>query len=307
MIPYNTLIVLSGVGLLGACAGLVGSFAVLRRRALTGDALAHAALPGVCLAFLALGGRNLSAMLLGAFLTGVLGVVVIAALRRWTRIKEDAAIGIVLGVFFGAGIALSRYIQTRLTTGSKAGLDSYIYGKTSDMLAQDVYLIAALALLCVAVIVLLYKEFQVIAFDPDFARAQGWPVYGLDLLLMSLLAVAVVIALPAVGVIMIAALLILPAATARFWTDRLSRLLILSALLGAGAGLAGAWLSSLSTSLPAGPIIVLCGTTAFLFSTLFAPRRGILSRLLVRRRVGRQPEQTPWPGAWDDRVEEAPS
>src|SRR5436190_5476821 len=110
MIRYNTAIVLAGVSILGASCGLVGVFAVLRRRALTGDALAHAALPGVCLAFLAMGGRDLSAMLLGAFLTGVLGLVIIAALRRWTRIKEDAALGSVLSVFFGAGIALSRYI-----------------------------------------------------------------------------------------------------------------------------------------------------------------------------------------------------
>lgn len=284
MIPYNTLIVLSGVGLLGACAGLVGTFAVLRRRALTGDALAHAALPGVCLAFLVVGGKNLSAMLLGAFLTGVLGVVIISALRRWTRIKEDAAIGIVLGVFFGAGIALSRIIQQQ-ATGSKAGLDSFIYGKTSGMLAQDVYLIGGLALLCLALILLLYKEFKVVAFDPAFARTQGWPAFWLDLLLMSLLAVAVVVALPAVGVIMIAALLILPAATARFWTDRLSWLLGLSALLGAGAGLTGAWLSSRSEQLPAGPVIVLCGTSAFVLSALLAPRRGILGRLLVRRRL----------------------
>src|SRR5262249_39926493 len=189
-------------------------FAVLRRRALTGDALAHAALPGLCLAFLVVGERNLPAMLLGALVTGVLGVSIITALKQRTRIKEDAAIGIVLSVFFGAGVVLSRLIQNLSATGSKAGLESYILGKTAGMIAQDVYLIGGVALASLALMLLLYKEFRLVAFDPEFARIEGWPTYRLDLLLMVLIAVTVVIGLPAVGVVMMTALLILPAAAA---------------------------------------------------------------------------------------------
>jgi len=280
VIAYNTAVVLIGVGLLGACAGPVGSFAVLRRRALTGDALAHAALPGVCLAFLVVGQRSFFALLFGALLSGILGVLIISALRRWTRIKEDAAIGLVLSVFFGAGIVLSKYIQTSVLSGSKAGLDSYLLGKTSQMIAQDVYLIAGTALFCLLTLVLCYKELKLISFDPDFARAQGWPLLALDLLLMLLLALTVVISLPPVGVVMVAALLILPGVTARFWTDRLGALLILSAGLGALTGICGALLSAQSSALPAGPIIVLCGTAFFLVSALLAPRRGLLARWL---------------------------
>ena len=206
-ISYNTAVVLLGTSLLGANAGLVGCFAVLRRRALTGDALAHAALPGLCLAFLAVGQRSRPALLLGAFVTGVLGVVVIAALRRWTRIKEDAAIGIVLSVFFGAGIVLSRLIQNRSSVGSKAGLDSYILGKTAGIIAQDVYLIAGVSLASLVLVLVLYKEFKLVVFDSGFASVQGWPVLGLDLLLMGLIALAVVFGLPAVGVVLMAALL----------------------------------------------------------------------------------------------------
>ncbi len=296
MIAYNTAVVLIGVSLLGACAGPVGSFAVLRRRALTGDALAHAALPGVCLAYLVVGQRSFFALLLGALVSGLLGVLVIAVLRRWTRIKEDAAIGIVLGVFFGAGIVLSRYIQKNVSTGSKAGLDSYLLGKTSQMIAQDVYLIAGAALFCLLTLLLFYKELKLIAFDPDFGRVQGWPVLLLDLLLMLLLAVTVVIGLPPVGVVMIAALLILPGVTARFWTDRLGVLLILSSVLGALTGWCGALLSALSSALPAGPIIVLCGTGFFLLSALLAPRRGLLARLLSQRHM-RQAHPLRWVGA----------
>src|SRR3569623_1979672 len=217
LLSYNTLVVLAGTSLLGAVSGLVGSFAVLRRRSLTGDARAHASLPGLCIAFLIVGGRSLPAMLLGAFISGILGVACISGLRRWTRIKEDAAIGIVLSVFFGFGIVLSEVIQNQTTGGSKAGLNSYILGYTAGMLLQDVYLIAALAGVCLAVIVALYKEFKLTAFDPDFGRALGHPSLALDLLLMALIAVAVVIALPAVGVVLSAALLIIPGAAARFW------------------------------------------------------------------------------------------
>lgn len=278
LVSYNTLVVLLGTSLLGANAGLIGTFAVLRRRALVGDALAHAALPGLCLAVLAVGSRNLPAMLAGALLTGLAGVVIVAGLRRWTRIKEDAALGIVLSVFFGAGIALSLMIRRHLEGGSAAGLESYIFGKTAGMIRADVYFFAGVAAAGLAMIWLLFKELKVSSFDPGFAQVQGWPILGLDLLLMALVAVGVVIALPAVGVVLMAALLILPTAAARFWTDRLSHLLMISALIGCATGALGTAISSRYSQLPAGPTIVLVGTTIFLISMLFAPLRGGIAR-----------------------------
>ena len=286
-VSYNTLVVLAGVGLLGVCAGLVGSFAVLRRRALIGDALAHAALPGVCLAFLAFRERSLPLLLLGGFLSGVLGVVVVTALRHLTRVKEDAAIGIVLSVFYGAGIVLYSRIQKSGGAGSRAGLDSYFLGKTSGMLLSDVYVIAGAALFCLLLIVLMYKEFKVTAFDPGFASVQGWPAFLLDLLLLAMIAVTVIIGLPAVGVVLMAALLIVPAATARFWTDRLGMMLVLSAVFGLVTGVGGA-LTTVPYSLPSGPMIVLTGTALFLGSMLFAPRRGVVARVLMNRAFRRR-------------------
>jgi manganese/zinc/iron transport system permease protein len=287
LLAYNTIVVLLGVSILGAGAGLVGSFAVLRKRALTGDAVAHAALPGVCAAFLILGERNLTFMLLGALVSGVLGIVIISALCRWTRVREDAAIGIVLSVFPGLGFALSRIIQNVVTSGSKAGLESFILGKTAGMTRPDVYLILAASLFCLAMVLVLYKEFKVVAFDTGFAQSLGWPVYWLDLLLMSLIAVAVVIGLPAVGIIMMAALLILPGAAARFWTDSLSWLLFIAGAFGLITGLAGTVFSALFAMLPAGPIIVLTGSVIFLASMLFGTRRGAIARLLAHRRFQR--------------------
>lgn len=290
-INYNTLIVLMGASLLGACCGMVGSFAVLRRRSLTGDALAHAALPGICLGFLFAQERSLVFMLLGALLTGILGTQVIASLRRYTRIKEDAAIGIVLSVFFGVGIVLKTYIQQATTTGSKAGLDSYVMGKTAGMIASDVYLISGVALGCLLMILLFYKEMKLIAFDTGFAQSQGWPVFRLDLLLMGLIAVTVVIGLPTVGAVMIAALLIIPSAAARFWTNRLSRMLALSAFFGLLMGIFGTMLSANYEKLPAGAVIVLVGTCLFLLSVLFAPEKGILARIIAHGRFRRKLQQ----------------
>lgn len=286
-IPYNTLLVLATTALLGAVAGVVGCFAVLRRRALVGDALAHAALPGLCIAFLVAGVRSVPIMLLGALASGVVGIGAIVALRRWTRIKEDAAIGIVLSVFFGAGIALSSWIQNSTTTGNKAGLDSYILGKTSGIAAGDLVVVAAACLTCLALVALAFKEFRLVTFDALFARAQGWPVAVVDFCLLAMIAVVVVIGLPTVGVVLMAALLIIPGAAARFWTERLWMMTLLAAAFGLAIGVAGAAASSRVERLPTGPIIVLVGTLLFLVSATFAPRRGAAARFLAARRFAR--------------------
>jgi manganese/zinc/iron transport system permease protein len=291
VIAYNTLVVLLGVGLLGAAAGMVGAFAALRRRALTGDALAHAALPGLCLAFLVVGFRSLPAMLLGALISGLVGVALISFLRNYTRIKEDAAIGIVLSVFFGAGVVLVRLVQNQTAGGSKAGLDSYILGKTAGIVLADVFLIGGIAAFALLVIVIFYKEFLVVVFDPAFGQVQGLPALALDLLLMALLALVVVAGLPAVGVVLMAALLILPSVSARFWSDRFGVILVLSTAFGLLTGVVGTLLSASTHLLPAGPVIVLVGTSLFLMSVLLAPRRGVFGKLLAQRRFRQELRQ----------------
>lgn len=280
---YNTVVVMAGTSLLGSCAGLVGGYAVLRRRALTGDAVAHAALPGLCAAFLLAGHRSLPVMLLGALLSGLLGVAAISFLRRYTRIREDAAIGVVLSVFYAAGLALSRIAQQSSSVGGKAGLDSFLFGKTAGIVLSDVGWIAGVATACIAIVLCLYKEFLAISFDIDFARVQGWPTVALDMAMMALLAVTVVIGLPAVGVVMMAALVILPAAAARFWTDRLATMLMIAPVFGAAIGVIGTGIGDRFSLLPAGPVIVLTGSTLFFASLLLAPRRGVLSKWIRNR------------------------
>lgn len=284
---YNALVVLAGVSLLGAASGVIGAFAVLRRRALVGDALSHAALPGLCLAFLVLRERNLVAMLAGALASGIVALAILAFLARWTRIKDDAALGTVLTVFFGLGIVLLKVIQNLEGTGSKAGLNAYIFGKTAGMTRDDLAVIAVASALGLALVVAFYKVWQVITFDPDFAATLGWPVYWLDLALMSLVACAVVIGLPSVGVVLVSALLILPAVSARCWTDRLAPLLGLSGLLGGLIGLAGSLLSAVYAQLPAGPIIVLCAAAVVAVSLLAGTRRGLWVRWQTQRQFER--------------------
>ncbi|MCH7751894.1 MAG: metal ABC transporter permease [Planctomycetes bacterium] len=198
--------VMIGTALLGGMSGVVGSFAVLRGRSLVGDMLAHAALPGVCLAFLLMGTRNLLGLSLGALATGLLGITAVTVIVRWTRTKEDAAIGIVLSTFFGAGVVLLSVIQKPSVGGNKAGLNLYIFGEPANMLTGDLFLLAGVAVVVLLTVAMLFKEFQLVCFDTDFAQSQGWPTLGLDLAMMAALAVVTVVGLPIVGVILIRAL-----------------------------------------------------------------------------------------------------
>lgn len=283
--------VLGGCMLLGISSGVLGSLALLRRRSLMGDALAHAALPGVCLAFLLTGSRSLGFFLVGALVAGILGAGCIQAITRYSRIKEDAALGIVLSVFFGFGIVLLTLIQ-RTGAASQAGLDKFIFGQAASMVGSDVRIMAISAVVVCTAALALFKEFKLLCFDPGFARGIGFPTAVLDGLLMLLIVLAVVIGLQAVGVVLMAAMLITPAAAARLWTDRLDVMVWLAGIFGALSGALGTAVSTVAERMPTGPLIVLAATAIFLGSITFAPRRGILARLIqrisLRSRVARE-------------------
>jgi manganese/zinc/iron transport system permease protein len=273
---YNTLIVLAGTTLMGLVAGLVGTFTVLRQRALAGDVFAHATLPGLCLAFIAVQERRLWLLLVGAALTGSLAMLAVSILTKNSRIKDDSALALVLGVFFGFGIVLSRWIQNQTTEGSKAGLDSFLLGKTSGMILSDVALIGTVSLLSLIIILTLFKEFQLMIFDPGFACVTGWPVSLLDVILMALVGLVVVAGLPSVGIVLITAMLVIPAAAARFWTNRLSFMCLVSSLIGMLASISGVIFSALFEDLPTGAFMTISAATLFVISAIFAPCRGWL-------------------------------
>ena len=267
--------VLIGATLLGAVGGLVGSFAMLRRQSLLGDALAHAALPGVALAFLLTGSKHPLPLLLGAAVAGLVGALFMVGVVRGSRIKEDSAIGIVLSVFFGAGIVLLTMIQ-RLPGGNKSGLDKFLFGQAATLLPEDVLTISILAVAVLFVVVLFYKEFKLLAFDPEFGASLGLPMRWIEILLTTLLVVVVVVGLQMVGVVLMVAALVTPAAAARQWTQRLGLMLVLAALLGAGTGAGGAVASAMVDDLPTGPAIVVLASAVLVLSLLLAPERGMV-------------------------------
>jgi len=275
----HTLLVILGTALLGLAGGIVGVLAMLRRQALLGDVLAHATLPGLALAFLVVASKQIEALLLGAILSCVAAALTVWILDRWTRLKADARLGLVLGVFFGTGMAVLGSVQD-VPGGGQAGLEAYLFGKPAGMLQRDLVWLSMLASVSLILVVLCYKEFQLLTFDATFARAQGWSVRFLDGLLLGLVVLVVVIGLPVVGVVMVSAMLILPAAAARFWTNRLHLLLVLAGTLGASMGVVGTLISTYIPELPAGPTIILSGTVFFALSLLFGAKRG----LWIRRR-----------------------
>jgi manganese/zinc/iron transport system permease protein len=286
---HNTAVVMRGTMLLGGACGVVGTFLLLRQRALIADALAHAALPGVCLGFLAalaLGveARSLSVLLPAAALCGLLGLACVQALTTLPRVREDAAIGVVLSVFFAGGVVLLSVIQN-LAGGGQAGLNHFIFGQAATMRAADAALIGWMSLALVLAPVICFKELRLLCFDAAFARALGWPTLALDALLLALVTAVTVAGLSAVGAILMVALLIIPAAAARFWTDRLGLMAAIAAGLGAAGCYLGAAVSATLDHVPTGPAIVIACSTGFAASLLAAPRRGVLPALLRRARV----------------------
>jgi manganese/zinc/iron transport system permease protein len=283
--PYNTLVVAAGVASVGFAAGVVGCFAVLRRRALAGDAAAHATLLGVGLAFLLGGGRrDLPLLLGGALSTAIAALAGLVLIGRWTRTREDAATAIVLGVSFGAGITLLSGISARGIPGS-AGLEQFLLGHTAGLTAADAMILGALSLLAVALVTLFLKESTLVAFDPLFAAASGWPVTLIDYALVVLVAVMVVVGLPAAGAVLVTALVVIPPVTARQWTDRVGVMLPLAGLFGLVAALTGVAVSSAVPRMPTGPLVVIAASLLLAISLLLAPRRGGLARWLQARRT----------------------
>lgn len=285
---YNAALVAIGAGLLGFAAGASGTFLFLRKRALVSDAVAHATLPGVALAFIVMvslggDGRNLLGLLAGSALAAWVGLLVIEWITRRTRLAEDAAIGAVLGAFFGLGVVLLTVIQT-MSAGRQAGLESFLLGSTAGMLFQDAVIIAVGGGLAVLATWILRRPLTLVAFDSAFAAASGYDVRRVDLLMMGLAMAVTVIGLKLVGLILIVAMLIIPPVAARFWTERSERVIWISGAIGGASGYLGAALSASAPDLPTGPIIVLVAAAIFGLSLLFAPARGVLAALLRHQR-----------------------
>lgn len=282
----NIRFVVIGAILLTASSAIVGSFTFLNKKSLIGDAIAHAVLPGICLGFLLSGTKNPVFLIGGAFITGWLSLVAVDFVVSRTRIKEDTAIGLVLSVFFGIGILMLTVIQ-KSGNAAQSGLDNFLFGKAAALVGDDLIAFGTVAVILLVAVFLLFKEFTLLAFDKDYARSIGLPVRWISVTLTSLIVLAVVIGIQAVGVVLMAAILITPAAAARFWTDKIRVMIMLACVFGALSGLSGAYISFAAPAMPTGPWIVIVISTIAFISFFFAPRRGVVSRLMRQRGIRR--------------------
>lgn len=289
------LTVAAGATIIGAVSGGLGCFAYLRRQALVGDVISHAALLGVVGAFVLSwlvtgeGSKSLLVLVPGAIFAGIASLLLARAIQDRTRIKEDASLGVMLAIFFGGGLMMLRWVQRgRPSISGRAGLDDYVFGMAAAMTRADLAMIGGLGLLGALVLGLCWKELKLYTFDPGFAASLGLRTRLVDTLLLALLVLGIVIGLQAVGVVLMIALLVTPASAARQWTSRLPLMVVLAALFGAVSGLVGALISATELRVPTGPVVVLVATLIFVVSILFAPSRGVIARARARARSRRE-------------------
>lgn len=298
LLSSNTQWVLFSTMILGIAAGTIGCLAYWKRQSLMSDALAHAALPGVVIAFILLGEKNLFIMIIGAAISALLGALFIQWIRSASRITEDTAMGMVLSIFFGLGIMLLT-VANRTAGGNQSGLDSFIFGQAAAMVRKDVNTMLILALLVIFIVFIAFKEWKIYLFDPQFAKGLGLSSKWMNGLYTGVLVLTIVIGIQAVGVILIAALLIIPAVSARYWTNSFKWMILLSALFGGLAGALGTVFSALGKGWPTGPFIVIVASSLFLVSLIFGKEKGILIKYLQfkshQKLVAQQELASPFP------------
>ena len=272
---YTTQMVLLGTALLGLASGIAGTFAVLRKESLIGDGLSHAALPGVVIAFLLTGIKDIEVLIIGAALSSITAAWLITITVENSKIKFDGALATILSAFFGLGMVLLTYLQS-LNNAGQAGLSKFIFGQAATILARDVYITSAAALIIIVLTALFWKELKLISFDVEYAKTLQIPVTFTLILYRSLLIMTIIIGIQSVGSILISSLLIAPAVGARQWTNKLGTMCILAGFFGMVSAIGGTIWSTTVQKLPTGPAIIVILSVIVLLSLIFAPNRGIL-------------------------------
>ncbi|MDX1772898.1 iron chelate uptake ABC transporter family permease subunit [Oceanihabitans sediminis] len=272
---YTLRTITLGTAILGAVTGMLGSFAVLRKQSLLGDAISHAALPGIAIAFLITGAKDSNVLLLGALVSGLIGTFWIRGIITKTHLKSDTALGLILSLFFGLGMLLLTFIQKQ-PNANQAGLDKYLFGQAATLVESDVWLMAGVTVVCLFVLLLFWKEFKILLFDADYTKTLGFNTKFIDVLITTFIVLAIVLGLQTVGVVLMSAMLLAPAAAARQWTNSLGIMVFLAAIFGAFSGVLGTAISASQNNLSTGPIIVLVAATLVVFSFVFSPSRGLL-------------------------------
>jgi len=265
--------VILGVAIISFISGVVGVFSFLRKKTLVADAISHAVLPGVCVGFLFAGSKDPIVLMIGALIVGWLSVWMIDAIVRTTKLAEDSAIAIVSTFFFAIGSVLISYIS-KSDNGQQTGLKNFLFGNAATMTDFDILVFSVVGFIILTIVVVGFKSFKLFCFDPFFTKMIGLPVKSIEILLSTLTVLTVAIGIQSVGVVLMSALIIAPSAAARYWTNSLSKMILLAGVFGLFSGVIGVVLSTFGESLPTGPLIV---SVLFLFTFLtmiFAPKKG---------------------------------
>ncbi len=286
---YTLRTITLGTAVLGAICGMLGSFAVLRKQSLLGDAISHAALPGIALAFLITGAKDSNILLIGALVSGLIGTFWIRGMITKTHLKTDTALGLILSLFFGFGMLLLTFIQKQ-PNANQAGLDKYLFGQAATLMEKDVFLMVIVTGICLVILLLFWKEFKLLLFDADYTKTLGFNTRFIDIIITFFIVLAIVLGLQTVGVILMSAMLLAPAAAARQWTNKLGVMVFLAALFGAFSGVFGTAISASQNNLSTGPVIVLVASVFVIFSFVFSPGRGLLFREIRFRKNRRDLE-----------------
>ena len=279
--PFILRVILGSI-LMGVSCGLIGSYVVTRRLSLFGDTLSHALLPGVAVGFVWSGSKDNLSLLIGAMFAGFLGVSCLSILRKIYRIQGDSSLGIVLSAFYAVGICMLTRIQ-KLGFSQQSGLESFMFGQVSAISSDDLYLLLITLVIIGSFVFLNYRQLLASGFDPQFSQSIGIPTEFLQYMLWVLISFCIISSLQLVGVILVSAMLVIPAATASLLSKRMNSYLLLSCCIGAGAGFGGAFLSFLGNNLPTGPLIVLVSASFFLLVLLFRPEKGLFLLWLKSR------------------------
>jgi len=277
--------------LLGGVSGAVGTFNFLRKKTLVGETVAHSMLPGVLIAFILSGVKNPLVLITGAAISGWLSIWVVDYITRHSKIKGDSALAIVLSSFFGLGIVMLTVIQ-RTSGKEQSGLDHYIFGNAAAMTPEDSLVFGSISLIVLAIVFWHYFSLKAVVFNQDFAQSIGINTRWTEAIISFITILSISVGIKAVGIVMMSALLIIPPTAARFWTDSLSKMLVVSGIFGAVSGWLGAFVSYSYSSMPTGPwTIVIISIIAFV-SMMFAPKKGVVfqrwSKLLVKRRMNEE-------------------
>lgn len=287
---YTFQTVLVGTMSIGAVSGAIGCFAYLRRQSLIGDVVSHSSLLGIMLFFLisywwtGQGSKSLFVLIPGAMVSGIAALALTRLVVSKTNVRDDSGLGVMLAIFFGTGIMLLRWVQKSTPPiPGRRGIQDYLFGMAASMTQNDLIMIGIVGTISIAFMLLFWKELKVFTFDPLLTQSLGYRTRWLDMLLIVILVNGIVIGIQCIGVVLMIAMLVTPAASARQWTKTLGGMVALAALIGAFCAGIGTLISAQVSNMPTGPVIVLAGVVVFLLSIIASPSRGLLARSMRRR------------------------